>query len=126
MQKGSMHFARIGTKLYSVIFETKEGPPVGPRGRTFATLDDLEIFLHLVEIPLTRILPALRAARCGGEAISISDVVLCDHELRDFAVIESPTHSKKSSQGRAWRHTAHFLLPLLTAAFFEIVPSFSG
>ncbi len=116
MQAGSMRFARIGTELYSATFETREGPPLGPRTRTFTKLAELELFLHLVQLPTERIVTALHAATDSDQTISISNLVLCDHELHDFSVIDTPTGTRRRDRGRARRPAAHFFLPFFMLA----------
>jgi hypothetical protein len=99
MQKGAIRFARIGTDAYTATFETEDGPPLGPRTRTFPTLGDLEIFLHLVQLPVERVVAAVQAATDGRQTITLAGVVLCDHELLDFSPIQSTTRARRGDRG---------------------------
>jgi|RhiMetdeSRZDD1v2_1073273.scaffolds.fasta_scaffold13148_12 hypothetical protein len=106
MQKGAIRFARIGTDVYTATFETEDGPPLGPRTRTFPSLADLEIFLHLVQLPVERVVAALRAATDGRQTMTLSGVVLCDHELLDFSPIQPAPSARRGERGPRRREPA--------------------
>jgi hypothetical protein len=89
MQKGLIHLTKLSPapERYLATFRTMDGTIGGPMDRTFIHLRDLDKFLRQVDIPGDRIRTALRDARSGKPA-DISDVVLCDHELKDFTFVD--------------------------------------